>query len=294
MDNSYFFPIIAMLCVLSACKVLSQRIGAERHVQSPTDSILFISTFFLFTSFAFLPSFLVNLPAGTTVAYAAGGAFLSLGFQVSYTVALTVGPMGLTCLISSLAMLIPVLGASVLLGESFGPFRAVGLALTLIALTLNTDFKRREKGTSRIWGVAMLLTYLFNGFASLWHKWFAVSPYGTDIAGYNFLSYFLAAILGLLLILALRLRGIKPSARPGRGFFGWAALVGLFLGCFQWVFTYSQRVLEASLLLPVYNGLATVTMTVLGLLLFRERLTKRRFLSTLIGVAAILLFGITG
>ena len=294
MDNTYFFPLVAALCAFSACKTLSQRVGAGRHVHSATDSILFISAFFFFTSFAFLPSFLANLPAGATVAYAVGGAVLNLGFQVSYTVALTAGPMGLTCLFAGLSMLIPVLGASVLLGESFGTFRMIGLALTLIALTLNTDFRRRESGTSRIWGVATLLTFLFNGFAYFWQKWFAVGPYGSDIAGYNFLSYFLAAILGLLLILVLGRRGIKPSARPGRGFFGWAALVGLFLGCFQWVFTYSQRVLEASLLLPVYNGLATVTMTVLGLLLFRERLTKRRFLSTLIGVTAIVLFSITG
>ena len=294
MDNTYFFPLVAALCAIAACKVLSQRVGAGRHVHSPTDSILFISTFFFFTSLAFLPPFLANLPTGATVAYAVGGAVLNLGFQVCYTVALTTGPVGLTCLLSSLAMLIPVLGASVLLGESFGIFRMIGLVLTLVALTLNTDFRRHERGSSRIWGVFMTLTFLFNGFACFWQKWFAVGPYGTDIAGYNFLSYFLGAVLGLLLILVLGRRGIKPSARPGRGFFGWAALVGLFLGCFQWLFTYSQRVLEASLLLPVYNGLATVTMTVLGVLLFHEKMTGRRLLSTIFGVAAIVLFGIAG
>lgn len=294
MNHTYFFPLVVALCAIAACKVLAQRVGAGRHVHNTTDSILFITAFFFFTSFAFLPPFLADLPAGATVAYAVGGAVLNLGFQVSYTIALTTGPVGLTCLLSSLAMLIPVLGASVLLEESFGIFRMIGLVLTLVALTLNTDFRRHEKGNSRIWGVAMTLTFLFNGFACFWQKWFAVGPYGADIAGYNFLSYFLGALLGLLLFLSLRLRGIKPSSRPGRGFFGWAALVGLILGCFQWLFTYSQRVLEASLLLPVYNGMATVTMTVLGVILFREKMTKRRLASTIVGVSAIVLFGIAG
>lgn len=201
--------------------------------------------------------------------------------------------MGITVLISSLALLIPVLGASLFFGEEFGILRAIGLVLTLFAFVLNTDFKRHEGGNSRIWGITVTLTFLFNGFATLWQKWFALSPHGTDIAGYNFLAYSLAAVIGLLLLLVLSRCGKKPTGRPGWGFFGWAALIGVFLSCFQWLFTYSQRVLDAALLLPIYNGASTVVITVIGAIFYREKITKRRLASTIVGVAAIVLFGIT-
>ena len=86
-------------------------------------------------------------------------------------------------------------------------------------------------------------------------------------------------------------RGITPSSRPSRGLFGWCALVGLFLGSFQWFFTYSQRVLDASLLLPTFNGASTAMMTLIGILFFHERPTVRRIVSTVVGVAAIVVFG---
>ena len=292
MDES-FLLLLLLLLALATGKILSQRVGAGRHVHSPIDSILFITVFFFFTSFTFLPSFLAAPPAGVTVAFAIGAALLNLGFQVSYTVAMTTGPVGLTVLISSLALLIPVLGASLFFGEEFGILRAIGLALTLLAFVLNTDFKRREGGNSHIWGIAVTLTFLFNGFATLWQKWFALGPYGTDIAGYNFLAYSLAAVIGLLLLLVLSRYGKKPTGRPGWGFFGWAALIGVFLSCFQWLFTYSQRVLDAALLLPIYNGASTVVITVIGVIFYREKMTKRRLASTIVGVAAIVLFGIT-
>ena len=293
MNDKLFFPLLAALCLLACSKVVSQRIGAGRHTRTPIDSILYITVFFLFTSLAFLPSILISPPSATVIAFAAGAAVLNLGFQVCYTVALTSGPVGLTVLISSLSMLLPVLGATAFFGESFGPLRIIGCGLTLIALFLNTEFKKKEGGLTRKWGIAVTLTFLFNGFASFWQKWFAVSPHGTDIAGYNLFSYFLAAILALLLLYTLKkTRGITPSARPTRGFFGWCALVGFFLGCFQWLFTYSQRILEASLLLPVFNGASTVLLTLIGIFFFRERPTWRRIIATIVGVSAIVIFGI--
>ena len=292
MNEQLFFPLLAVLCLLACGKIITQRIGAGRHTRTPIDSILYISVFFLFTSLAFLPPLFTAPLSGTVIAYAVGSAILNLGFQVCYTVALTSGPVGLTVLISSLSMLVPILGATFFLGESFGPLRIVGCALTLVALLLNTEFKKKEGGNSRKWGIAITLTFLFNGAASFWQKWFAVSPHGASIAGYNFFSYFLAALLGLLLLLVLwKARGITPSARPSRGLFGWCALVGLFLGSFQWFFTYSQRVLDASLLLPTFNGASTALMTVIGILFFRERPTVRRIVSTVVGVAAIVVFG---
>ena len=293
MDTLTFFLLITAICILAAGKVTAQSAGAKRLVRTPIDSILFIALFFFFTSLAFLPSLLISPPPLPVLLYATVAAVLNLAFQVTYTVALAKGPVGLTALISSLSMILPVLGANFLLGESFGPFRIVGLILTFLALYLNTDFKRGEKQFSRTWTVAVILCFLTNGLASFWQKIFARSEYGTEIAGYSFFAYFLASVMAILTLLLLgRRKEWRPTARLSRSLFGWCALVGLFLGCFQWLFTYSQRVVEASLLLPFHSGTSTLLMTLIGVLIFKEKLSHRRIVGTAVGIAALVLFGI--
>lgn len=293
MEGFGFFLLIAALCILSSGKVTAQSAGAKRLVRTPIDSILFIAIFFFFTSLAFLPALITSPLSLPAFLYAIGGAVLNLAFQVTYTVALANGPVGLTALFSSLSTIIPLLGATFFLGESFGPLRIVGCLLTLAALLLNTDFKKGERRFSRTWTVAMVLCFLSNGFASFWQKCFAKSAYGTEIAGYSFFAYFLAALMALLLLGILGRRPTwRPTLRPSRPLFGWCALVGLFLGCFQWLFTYSQRVIEASLLLPLHSGASIVSMTLIGIFLFKEKPTARCLAATAVGTVAIVLFGI--
>ena len=84
----------------------------------------------------------------------------------------------------------------------------------------------------------------------------------------------------------------RSSVHLSRPLFAYTAAVGVFLSLFQWFFAYAQQIVEATLLLPLYNGTAIVVMTTIGILLFKEKLTRRRFAATAIGIAAIIIFGI--
>jgi drug/metabolite transporter (DMT)-like permease len=53
-----------------------------------------------------------------------------------------------------------------------------------------------------------------------------------------------------------------------------------------------MSVLDATLLLPLYNGGTTLLVTLGTALLFRERLTKRQYLGILLGLIAIVLMSI--
>lgn len=293
MEGFTFFLLIAAICILTVAKIIAQRKTARLYTRTPIDTVRMIALFFFFTSLAFLPMLVLSPPSSAAILYAIPAAILNLSFQVFYTLALSRGPAGLTVLFSNLSMLIPLLGATFFLGEGFGLFRILGLVLTFAALVLNTDFRKGGNGLSRSWVSAMVLTFLSNGLATFWQKVFARSRVGTEVAAYGFFSYFIAAILAAILLLCLgRKKELRPSAPVSRGLVGGCALVGLFLGGFQWLFTYSQRVLEASLLLPIYNGATTVLMTLIGILFFKETLTKRRLAATVVGVAAIALFSI--
>lgn len=296
MDFFQFFSLISVLCGFSIAKIASQRRCAHLCVRTTVDTLRMIAFFFFFTSLVFLPMLFFSPFSSGVLLYAIPAAILHLAFQVFYTLALASGPAGLTVLLSNLSMLIPMLGATFFLGEPFGLFRIIGLGLTLVALFLNTDFgDRKKEGThlTRTYAIWMVLTFFSNGLATFWSKVFAKSPYGTEVAAYGFFNYALAAVLAVFLLLVLSKRNFRPSAPVSRTLVGMTALTGAFLGAFQWFFTYSQRVLDASLLLPVYNGATTVLMMLVGVLFYKETLTRRRFASAIVGVAAIVLFGIS-
>ena len=294
MEFLQFFSLILILCFFTIGKIVTQRRCARLHVQTTVDSFRMIALFFLFTSLAFLPLLLFSSPSPEVLLWAIPAALLNLSFQVSYTLALSCGPAGITVLLSNLSMILPVLGATVFLGESFGTYRILGLILTVAALFLNTDLRKQDKARPpRAWVIYMTLTFFSNALASFWQKLFAKGQYGTEVASYGFFSYALAAAMAAIFLLLLRKNGVRAKAPISRSLVGLTALVGPFLGFFQYFFTYSQRVLDASLLLPIYNGATTVLMMLVSVLFYKEKLTRKRLASAIVGVMAIALFGIT-
>ena len=67
------------------------------------------------------------------------------------------------------------------------------------------------------------------------------------------------------------------------------AIVGILLGSFQSLYTYASSIIDGTLLFPAYNGGATLLVTLSGVILFREKLSKRQLLGVLTGAAAIIL-----
>ncbi|MBO7762163.1 MAG: hypothetical protein J6T24_05140 [Clostridia bacterium] len=291
MEGAGFFITVAALCILSAGKAIVQGRGARRYLGGFGDSFLFIALFLLFTALSYLPllfSATLSLPS---VGYAAVAAVLNLLYQLSYTVALSSGPVGLTALFAALSMLIPLFGSTLFLCDGFGPARILGLVLIVITLVLNTDFKKGAGSLSGRWWLAVAVTFFSNGLSAFWQKCFVLGSHGEEIVCYNFFAYFLAALLSFLLLPFLRKKATSPLSSR-RGLYLCAVAVGLLLGAYQWLFAHAQRAVEATLLYPIYNGGFIVIMTVAGAILFGERLPPRRLAATVVGIAAIILFSI--
>ncbi len=288
--------LFAAISLLSSMKAIVQSFGAKRYTVNTADSLLFMGMFFCFTALIFLPSVIASPPPAAVLLYAVVAAVLNLTFQVSYTLALARGPVGITTLFASLAILIPVLGSVVFFDEKMGVLRIVGLSLTVITFLLNAESKKEDAKPSadRSWPFLVGLTFLANGLASLFQKWFARGPHGKEIAGYGFFNYTVGAVIAFAIVLLMsRQREHRPTMRVKSPALGWAAAVGLVLGAFQWLYTYGLRVVDATLLMPVYSGISIMLSLVAGAIFFGERPSRRRLLGVAVGIAAVVLFGIS-
>ena len=80
--------------------------------------------------------------------------------------------------------------------------------------------------------------------------------------------------------------GIKPVAL----IYGLCA--GVILGVFQLLNTKAITALDAGLLFPIYNSGTLILATVLGLFLFKDKLTGKQIAGIIVGIIGIILINL--
>ena len=67
------------------------------------------------------------------------------------------------------------------------------------------------------------------------------------------------------------------------------AAVGIILALFQWLNTYAISTMDGAFLFPLYSGGSILLSTLVGVTLFRDRLTARQRVSLFVGIVAVIL-----
>ncbi len=102
----------------------------------------------------------------------------------------------------------------------------------------------------------------------------------------------LSALLSLLLYGILSAKGGRCTYPVTKTVVFTGVSIGVVLGAFNLIYAYAMSVLEATLLLPLYNGGTTLLVTLGSALLMKERLNKRQYTGILLGIVAIVLMSI--
>ena len=137
------------------------------------------------------------------------------------------------------------------------------------------------------------MSFFFNGLVATTTKIFTNDyvPKGVlfPVETYAYLgcAYITATLLSLAVFLIMRAKKQKPTCRPCPSLFGFAVIVALLLAVFQPIYAYSASVIPGTLLFPAYNGAATLLVTVSGMVLFKEKLSRRQWIGVAVGAVAI-------
>lgn len=71
-----------------------------------------------------------------------------------------------------------------------------------------------------------------------------------------------------------------------------ATVMGLDLAIFQKVYMIGNMEIPGSLFFPTFSGMQSVVMTMIGVLMFGDRLNKRQWVGVLFGIGAVVLLNV--
>jgi drug/metabolite transporter (DMT)-like permease len=198
--------------------------------------------------------------------------------------ALSIGPMALTSIIASFSLIIPFLFGIILWNESLTLLKFFGVILLLLSIFLINI--KKESGFSAKWLFYALVTLLSNGFCSVIQKMHQIkfpTLYRTE--------FMFWALLCVSIILTITYN----TKRNGKVKFGFS-LLGIASGiancCANFIVLFLSATENASVLFPIIAVANIITVWVIGILFFKERLKVLQAIGLVMGVVSVVLLKI--
>ena len=182
--------------------------------------------------------------------------------------------MGFSSVLTKLSMIIPVVGAVLLLDDHFSTNGFLGFCIAIPAIFLLIKIEKREREFSWI----PLLLFLGSGTIDLGLKWTDIHVLTHwSVEGFIPIVFSAAALLGLVFLK-------KPTSKR---YLFWGVVLGLVNYGSMWFMLKAMAGLSASIFFPFQNlGIITFS-TLLGLFLFKESFTRKQQIGLLLSCIAI-------
>lgn len=289
--NTGYLLLIPLLAVATGKVLLQTRITKE-YLRNTGDVVFY--NIFMFAIIAVVYLFINGgrRPSEATVRISLLYGLSAVMFQCMQTAALSSGPVSLTVLISGFGSMFPVLYGVMFLGEKMQVQNVIGLGLAILSLVLSSDVL--SAGSKKInvrWVVSAFLAMTANGAVNIFSKVQKMNAPREDTQ-MILIAYSAGAVL-LALIFILFFRKKKLSFVPDGRFFLSAAYVSAAMTLYLPLMLIVVGKLPLSSVAPVMNIGTSITTMLLGMLIFRDSLSKSQKLSIAVGVPAIVLMSLT-
>ena len=286
---------ICVLVVFAVAKVTLQGASSRRFIRGTADSVLFNAQLFAVIAALFaiiFPKALFSSPLGWVLAAcAAVGTFL---FQVSYALALQNGPVSLSVLIVNFSVLLTTGFSVVYFGESVYLSHLIGVLLLVASMFLSV---KKETGTKKFnvkWLVLLVLSLLGTGAGTILTQVFTRRVSGGAEEDHFFLvvMYATASLFGFVWYFIGALgRGRKKCTygfwNPRTWLF--VLLIGVDLGIFQKLYLTGMKYIDGGFLFPTFAGTQIVGMALVGVFLFKDKLSRRQIVGVILGITCVVM-----
>ena len=285
-----YVSLILLSCLLAATKVLIQGRCSRNLIKTPMDAILFNGMVFGAGALILVPVFGFKATFSGIIAGFLVGVF-NLVYQMGYIFAFSCGPVSLTTMIATTSMIVPIMVSAAAYGEPLTPNRIVGIVVTFTALYFTTE--KSEKNSVHLkWILYTAVAFVGNCCTSLTQKIYTKSFAGDGTSSFVAIHFAFTALLSLAVYGLLFYKDKRCTYRISKAVVWPAATIGFVLAGFHLVYTYALSVIDATLLLPLYNGGYTLLVTLGSTILMKEKLSKRQLISIMLGITAIILMSI--
>lgn len=215
--------------------------------------------------------------------------FLFIG--VFYLAALTTQRNGLSVVsvASKMSLAIPVLFGIFFFRESAGVVKVLGILLALAAVFLTSIKKKEAIDIERKHLLFPLLVFLGSGIIDTTIKYLETSYVAReDVALFSSTIFAVAGIFGVCILIFQKIKGrLQFNFRNILG--GIVLGVPNFFSIYFLVLALRTEGFESSTIFPLNNVSIVLVSTLLGILLFRERLLLKNWLGIILAICSILL-----
>lgn len=294
------FVFIVIITVFAVIKVTLQSAACRRHIRNSQDSLMFNTMFFAAIALFLSLTLTLQIPTAEIILWTLIMATGTVLFQVFYSVALTEGPVSITVLIINFAVVIPTVVSAVVFGDNIFISQLLGVICLLISFPLSMkESTGGEKQANKKWLILTVVALIADSVAMTMQKLFKLTESykaAPDKASNTFLVfvYIFSAILALIIYLAKSKLSSneKRTFKFGKSVILFATVMGLDLAIFQKVYMIGNMEIPGSLFFPTFSGMQSVVMTLIGVLMFGDRLNKRQWIGVLFGIGAVVLLNV--
>lgn len=223
----------------------------------------------------------------------------SLAFAGSYCFALVfgilaikVGPLSLTSLLTSFSLLIPTFYGIVALNEQTSMLLYLGLALLLGALVLiNFEKKGEEKKITLRWVIYILLGFVGNGMCTTVQKIQQINQAGLYKSEFMIVALGISILAVSAIAIFTERKQIVPAIKKGAVCF---ISCGLANGIVNFLVIYLSAPgrMAASVMFPVISGGGIVLTFLISLFIYKEKLSKWQLIGSGLGLISVVLLNL--
>ena len=195
------------------------------------------------------------------------------------TLALADGPTHITILITTSSMIIPTLSGVVMGLEAFKPLKILIMAVLIFFIYLSSK-KSENTDIGKLWLLYCALAFIFQGIIGVIQKVHQSSQHKSELFPFLFISFTFSFLFASFIGYSK-----KTDTKFGVRHYILASVSGICVFTMNFLNLKLSGVLPSQLFFPVVNGTTIILTSVIAVILFKERLTKRQF----IGIAGGLL-----
>ena len=285
--------ILAFALQNTCCKEYGNRYPGTVYVQSV---MTMLSLVVVVAIMAVLGGVQALTMQGYLIAFAFGVFFVLT--LTTMTLAMNSGHMGITLLIQNSSLLIPSVFGMIAWGEKMTLFKGLGIFFILALLALSVGDDTTAAGSMRNWNKKrwMLLTglsFFGNGMLGILQGLMSRASAETSSATFTFWTSIFSIIVagGLYLFSRMRGQGVKltRNKRDAAVFGGLIAGIGVGTAGGNSFSIQALTQLPSLVFFPLRQGGLVLVMWLVGILLYREKVTRRGLIMLATGLLGLIL-----
>ncbi len=217
-------------------------------------------------------------------------------FILFKTLAMNTGSVSITTLIGNSSLLISLLVSLIVWNEKIGAFDIFGLVLLGIAIFLTNYRKGEDASIHKSWKYYAILFLIFAAGVGITFKAFGKYgdlAYSSDMLAVSSIVMLICYAGAFIITKVYKKDGsCRESTLPASKFVGFALLGGVLSCVYNRLNVLLSGTLDAVIFFPSFNGGVIIVSALLGLLICKEKLTKKQTVGIILGTAAICIIGI--